>query len=399
MLSPLTVEDLTADLVWPRLLRTGPLALRPARIGLGFIYLLCCAIVLLVAGALLRDGGRAEVGGLLGQQLLVNPASFLEAVSRLDARAAAQEVYLSFVTVPAQIVRAAPLVAVPTFLLLVLLTAVFGGAISRSVATETAAGVNLSWPQALGFGVKRAASLAGSVLLPLGVIWGLALGLMLAGGVLFSASGINVLGAVLFPLLIVGGLIGAVACLVFIVAHPMLIPAVACEGTDAIDAVQHAYSFATSRPLRLVVYLAILIVQLAVIVLVAGLVVALALKFAQGGVLGFRTTASIEVARSMLWVGEDGAREALRGSNKAAAGIVNLFLLIVLGLLGGFVVSMIFTGSTLLYMAMRRVVDGQDFSEVWMPTMVPGTQAKKSGPAQSAGETDSVSDTGPADET
>ena len=62
--------------------------------------------------------------------------------------------------------------------------------------------------------------------------------------------------------------------------------------------------------------------------------------------------------------------------------------------------------STVLYLAMRRLVDGQDLHEIWMPGMVEGTQARATasapGPAVTAAapaRPEAVSDNDPADAT
>ena len=41
--------------------------------------------------------------------------------------------------------------------------------------------------------------------------------------------------------------------------------------------------------------------------------------------------------------------------------------------------SLFFTGSTLVYLGMRRVVDGQDMGEIWVP--VPGVPGREPDPA------------------
>jgi hypothetical protein len=409
LVEPLTLDDLTRDLVWVRLLRAGPLSLRPARLGLGLAYLVCVGIVLAVTRALIGPD-RAAAVGLIVEEHAANLGSAVLALGSLAPKAAAREVYALGVELPARLLSEATLATLLAGPALVWLTAVVGGAISRSVATEAAQGVSLAWPKALGFALGRWTSLTGALAIPLILVWGVALGLHVAGWALLSLPVVNIVGGLAWGLLLVGGLVGAVVLLAMIVGHPLLLPSVAVEGTDAVDAVQHAYSFVFARPLRLAAYWALLIVQGAALLLLAGLVVHLALQFVAVGASGWSGEAGRRIVGALpaAAIGPDQAlATSPRGTERVAAGIASLFTVALLGVLGAVVVSYAFTGSTLLYLAMRRVVDGQDMSEVYMPTLIPGTQsptpaaagvsAPRTSPAPAGRE--GVSDTGPADET
>lgn len=406
---PFTLEDLTQDLVWPRLLRAGPLALRPARLGLAAVYLLLAFTALLLARAVAGAEGADRIGVVLATAG-VSVGSMLEAAVSLKPGAVARELYALGVTVPAQLLRAAPAGTIVGAGALLWLTVVFGGAISRSAATEAAQGVSLSWPKALGFALSRWASLVGAVLIPLGIVWAAALGLHVAGAALFTWSLGSVVGGLVWPLLIIVGLVGAVVLLALALGHPLLVSSVACEGTDAIDAVQHAYSMVFARPGRLALYALLLVAQGVAMGMLVWVVVILSMQFVQDGVGGWggeggrRVVGALQptvlspdyaVAARAGGVGEP------RGLERAGSGLSRLFTgtLLLLGV--SYAVSFVFTASTLLYLAMRRVVDGQDMSEIHMPTMIAGTMApvRSAAPARPASKAEGVSDTGPADET
>ncbi|HVU64007.1 MAG TPA: hypothetical protein VHC70_08520, partial [Phycisphaerales bacterium] len=279
-------------------------------------------------------------------------------------------------------------------------TALCGGAICRSAACEFAQGVGLEWPRAAGFSLSRWAAMVGALLGPPLIAWVIMLLMALAGAVLFRFPIVGLVGALLWPLMLIGGLVAAIMLAAYLIGWPMLLPSVACEGTDAVDAIQHAYSFVFAKPLRLVVYLAILIVQFAVL----GAVVA--------GVFWL----GIEIAQrcGMEWSGARG-KEALAwlpGHVNAAATekpewsliryIVRTWTYVPALVPAGFVVSYLWSGSTILYLAMRKVVDGQDMHEIWMPGMVEGTMAAvespETEPTTPSVPNEAVSDTGPADE-
>jgi hypothetical protein len=61
--------------------------------------------------------------------------------------------------------------------------------------------------------------------------------------------------------------------------------------------------------------------------------------------------------------------------------IGEIWTLVPFGLLAGFVVSYILCAGTILYLLMRKLADGQEVEEIWMPGMVPGTAAAATAPA------------------
>jgi len=403
----LTLDDLTQDLVWPRLLRAGPLALRPARLGLAAVYLLLALAAVLLARAIAGSEGAERAGVVLASAGLTL-GSLVEALVALKPGAAARELHTLAVVAPGQLLRAAPLGSIVGAGVLLFLTVVFGGAISRTAATESAQGVSLAWPKALGFALSRWTSLVGAVLIPLAIIWGVALGLHVAGAALFTWGVGSVVGGLLWPVLMLAGMVGAVVLLAFALGHPLLVSSVACEGTDAIDAVQHAYSIVFARPVRLAGYLLLLVVQGVAMAMLVWVVVLLTMQFVQDGVGGSggeggrRIVGALQPAvLSPDYAVTAGGVGEPRGLERAGGGLARLFTGVLLLVGASYAVSYVFTASTLLYLAMRRVVDGQDMSEIYMPTMLEGTMAPRRSveTPRAARQDGSVSDTGPADET
>ena len=64
----------------------------------------------------------------------------------------------------------------------------------------------------------------------------------------------------------------------------------------------------------------------------------------------------------------------------------------------GVMISYVWTAFTLLYLAMRRVCDGQDMNEIWTERMIPGTLGEMPGFLHTPRAGDAISDTGPADD-
>ncbi len=398
----LTLDDLTHDLVWPKLLRVPHFCMRPQRVVMALVYAI--GMVLLVSAADRVDGNATqnELAGML-QRIAISGASATvgdgEGEAGPPGSRVAKQIHDAFIGEPALLLKDAPMVALIILPLMLVWTSLFAGAITRSAACEIGQGVHLSWPQSLGFALRRLPTLVLALALPLIIVWLIVLALSVGGAALFSLNVLNLLGGLLWPGFLIAGLIAAIVMLAFVLSWSMLIPSVSCEGTDAIDAVQHAYSFVFARPLRLVVYLVILVAQLAVFMTIIGIILWLAVHVAQSAALTWTTPRGIQALGQVpLHSGIEPpfGTPAPSLSTRISRGLVNFWSLIPAALLLAFPISYLWTGATMLYLAMRRLVDAQDFSEIWMPTLIPGTSA----PAltQPAAGSQGVSDTGPADD-
>lgn len=368
------LADLTDDLLWPRLLASAGLALRPGRIGICFFALVIVGLLGMIP-LLWRDGPNAVLaaldaiadlfGALLAGLLGLDAATLGEAGGAFIARPRA---LLARGTILETLVVGLPALAV---------FAIAGGAVCRAVALDFTQNVGISWPRALGFALGRWASLLGAVLAPLLLVAAIMLGLAVGGWLLLNWPVIDLLGALLYGLFLLAALAAVVTILAYAVGSPMLVPAVACEGTDAIDAIQRSYAYVLGRPLRLVVY--------GLLLILLGLVATGLAYFIARSTVAF-------AAHSVTWFTEDAraasivaADPALEGTAAAAARIVAFWTSVALLLAGAYTLSYFYTASTLLYLAMRRVCDGQDMDELWMPGMIEGAMARAmAGRAQAA---------------
>jgi uncharacterized membrane protein YesL len=214
-----------------------------------------------------------------------------------------------------------------------------------------------------------------------------------------------VLGGLFWGVFLALGVAAAGIMLAMALGHLMLVPAVVCEGADAIDAVQHSFGMVLSRPLRLLVYLAILAFQGALLGLAVGIIAVLAIAFAR-----LCAGAWVDEAHRVILHGagvaasDEGLASAPR-SWKAGAGLVRITTAIFIVIAAAVMVSYLWCAATALFLVMRRVCDGQEISELWSPGMVEGTtspsrrdwQGGPGGtPTGAAGE--GIVDDGPADE-
>lgn len=405
--TPATLSDLWADLVWPKLLEAVRLALRPSRIGLGVAFVLGVAAI--VSGAGLLDGAKNKntVGSYLEMQLPDHLDGVWRAVSNQNPTTAARWIWRMFVDEPANLLtqsgRWAAVLALP---LIFAWATIIGGAISRMAVCDHAMGLRITWPQGLGFALGRWRSLLLGAALPLLLVWVICLLMSIAGWVVFSTPWLNVLGGALWFLFLIGGVVVAVTLVAYLLGHPLLVPAVAAENADAIDAMQHAYAFVLARPLRLVIYAAVLLVQAALALLLVGTILELVAVVSQQSAGAFIKSADIRrMFEPGVWPAN---RTGLSTSEKAARWAIGFWNHLPRLVFLGFCVSLYWCSSTMLYLAMRKVVDGQDTHEIWTPGMIPGTMSAEAerprirtadAAVGGAPAGEGVVDNGPADET
>lgn len=363
---PVALADLTEDLLWPRLLKAPRLALRPASIGIALFALLCADLIGSIPGWF-RQSNQLSLGFLMSDELVRGVRTLAgEASTGLMAGDAARvvEAFVPLASLPRTMwleFSWGVLLAIPMAIVLL----IGAGAISRVAACEIAHGLRLSWVDALGFGLRKWRSLflaiAGPALMA-GLIF---LGIGVFGWLFFSTSWTPWIGALLFPIVLVAGLLGALLVALTIVGMPLMVPAIACEGGDAIEGTQRAYAYVPSRPLRYVLYLSIL-----------GMAGWIAVTIATALAIGINRFN----AAAISWMSGDTPGVI----NSAAAtgtgfthGALKLWVNLPLVLAAAYAMSVVFTGLTMVYLLLRRVVDGQQLSDIWMPGLLPGTVASR----------------------
>jgi len=360
--SPVTLAELTAGLIWPTLLRIPAMAVQPGRLLLGAAVVVALALV-----ARLFDGGCkvldvADFAGPLFDSVAQGFAAFAEALFEVRPVAAVTLLYEGAIAEPIAMFRARPFSAAALLVLAVPVWTVGGGALSRMVAVDVAGHVNMSLGESLGFALRRAWTLSWALLLPLVAMALLALFMAVAGWLLLNLPVVEFVGAVLYGGFLLLGLLVTLIFVGFALGQALLVPAVATESTDSVDAFQRAYAYVLGRPARLATYGAAAVAIGVVVYAVAGAFI--------GG--AERLTADL----SMAWLSDARANELLGatgGEESFAATLIRWWTLALGLLLAGFGVSLYFSASTIVYMLCRRVNDEQDLREVWMPGLVEGT--------------------------
>ena len=260
-------------------------------------------------------------------------------------------------------------------IMFVLAMAVGGGALSRMSACDFAGGERLRAGDGLVFALSNASRLVMAIVLPILVVAALAVFLMLVGWFLFLPW-INVIGGLLYVVMLVLGLVIAFIAIGYVAGFALIVPAVACENCDSGDALQRAYAYTYSRPLHLIGYGLVAIIGFALGYALVNLIAVAALN-------GTATLAT-------LWTGEEVAgvaggfqlldfppelrvSDGAAGHERFAAAAIGFWQKLVIGLVAAYVFAYFSAASTIAYLLLRRVCDGQEMTEVWQRGMIPGT--------------------------
>ncbi|MDP6546760.1 MAG: hypothetical protein QGH60_22535 [Phycisphaerae bacterium] len=257
--------------------------------------------------------------------------------------------------------------------------ALFGGAMHRIAALHAAREEKISMVQALRFSSSRFLSFFAAPLIPLIII--LCLGLFLfLGGLLFGNLGgwLSWIMAVLFPIAIVIGLLIAFLSIGLGGGCGLMYPTIAVEGSDAFDAISRSFSYVFARPWRAMVYGLIALVYGTICYLFVRLFAFLALAathwFVKGGIFGGGSDLAVNADRmDMLWPAPTFSNfhppiswEALSGVEALSAGIISIWIYIMIALVAAFGLSFLASSTTVIYYLLRRKVDATDLDDVYV---------------------------------
>ncbi len=368
------VHEAGEALLWTRFLRVPALAARPQRVLLSLFLVVLVGFI----GGIRMPWRDAETPAFLEAVLGAKFAALgqvWQGAMSLDALAASAGFARLIADVPVLAITEYPVESLVLGLPILLVFAVLAGAVCRSVACEYSLEMTLSWTRQLGFAVSRWRSLVGVLVLPMAVIGVIALVLAVGGWVSFNVvPGLELVGGLVFGLGLMLGLVAVVLLVLLVLAWPMLVPAAVCEGTDAIDAAGRALAYAIAKPARLVLYLLV-----AGFVCTAAGVIAMAL--ANGAVAFTEGVAGV-------WVSSQGVAEltgsyppgvaldaegnvlevgALATASARMVGFWGSFLRVVAA---SYIISMVLTAGTMVYLFMRQVCDGQHYAELWTPGQI-----------------------------
>lgn len=253
------------------------------------------------------------------------------------------------------------------------LTSLFGAAICRVAAMDACRREYVSAYEGLRFGLQHWVQVMIAPLLPLAIVVLIRVVLALCGWV-FELPVLDVIGAMLFGLMLFGGFVAAAFLIGFVFGVNLLTPAIAVEGTDAFDVMGRAYSYILGRFWRYLAYTAVVIVYGAVTYLMIGLFVFCMIWITKDSLATWLSTSVEEPARLNAMMPDpqwgrllpDADWDNLGVSGTLAAAILMVWLKLVIAVLPAFAVSYYFNAQTLVYLLLRRSCDMVEFDDVYI---------------------------------
>jgi hypothetical protein len=364
---PTTWNDIASSLVWPMLLRAPRLALRPARILIALFTIVVVALVNQLPRLWSPDSPGAI--GTLTERIAWLPRALIDGWGAQGAPGVLGALANLTLSTPLELIREQPIGTLLALFLALPVWALGTLAVSRSAAVELSGGVPLPWPRALGFARERIMGGFGVIFTPWALLWVTAALIASLGWLMLRVPWLQVLGAAFFIVLLLLAAVTVFLLVCALAGTPLFIPALATEATDSLDAMQRTGAYVTAHPVRFIGYL-LLAVGIGVLAIgVAGLI--------QQGVQWFAFSLSMawlpaEFSAAVLGqsAGESGT------SIQIAARLVGFWLNLPTYLFLGYSLSYFCCAGTAMYMALRRVCDGQDTSEIWVPGTTPGTATR-----------------------
>ncbi len=347
------LEDLTADLLWPSLLRAPAMAFSPSRWFLGIIAAFMLVLVTSIYSAAFSpaESPLTTQAAYPGFQSIPYALSTLNPALIINTLATGAQHHIALIAQD-------PWTSLALYTPILLIMGIFGFAITRSASIEFALGRQTDTTASLNAALRTIRQIALTTLGPLLAVAILAAIVMLLGPIL-GLPVVNILAAILYFI----GLLLSILIVCILTMHlltlPLSISALAIEGTDGFDALQRAYAYLIAKPIRLAIYATILIILGTTITTIVA-------------ILANWSIATTDALASTLT--NDAGRRVLTGDSEMAATepLANRIIFLAQSTLQliviGYTLSLLFCSSTMAYLCIRRVSDGQDITEIWDPT-------------------------------
>jgi len=232
--------------------------------------------------------------------------------------------------------------------------ALFGGAMTRSVAMQLTRQETIPWGQARNFAMRHWLSYFTAPLYPLLGVFLLAIPVAFLGLIAQIDIG-ALLAAVLWPLALLAGLLMAMLLLGLFFGWPLMWGTVSVEANDAFDALSRSYAYVYQRPLNYLFY--------ALVAAVIGVLGYLLVGYFAEGVIHLTNWAA-------SWGAGNSRTEMLTkmaiesGPGYYAVLLIALWTALVRLIAAGFAISYLWSAATAIYLLLRRDVDSAEMDEI-----------------------------------
>jgi hypothetical protein len=262
--------------------------------------------------------------------------------------------------------------------------AFFGGAIARIAAVQFASDERVGLFAALRFACRKWLSFFTAPLVPMTGIIAAAVPVWLLGFLLRADIGI-LLVSLIWPLLLLFGLIMALLLIGLLFSWPLMWGTIAAEGTDSFDAISRSYAYLFQRPLHYLFYV--------IVAAVLGAVGWFVVQYVAAGIVGLTYWAASWGAGTQKIAQMMPGGEGLEGVGLVGAWIVRFWATCVKTLAVGFLYGYFWAAVTGVYFLLRRDVDATETDEIHldadareqMPPLPPITTDAQGAPVMDEG--------------
>ncbi|MCG3180712.1 MAG: hypothetical protein BIFFINMI_03075 [Phycisphaerae bacterium] len=272
------------------------------------------------------------------------------------------------------------------------------GGVARAAALQATRDEKAGLGECLRFGLRKWYHNLGAMLAP--IIIFLVLSVLVAApvslvGLIPGFGGVWI--GIWFGLVMVVSFALAMLLILLVAGGLLMAPTVAVEGSDAFDAITRSSQFVLSRPWRASFYGLVAAGYGTICYLFVRTVLFATLKVSHFVVGLFDFTSRTEVRAGagkwdLMWSGP--TFENFHGSGLSPAGIngvdwfggylVNLWIMLVGGLLVAWVISYLVSSSTYIYLLLRRAEDATELDEVYIEEPMEDLPPEPAAPAEAA---------------
>ncbi len=186
-------------------------------------------------------------------------------------------------------------------------------------------------------------------------------------GVLTNLPIFDVVGGALFGVALISAALSALVIVVLLLGLPLIAPAVACDGCDAVESIQRAGAYIIARPLHLLWYACISLIVIALGTLVADFAATAAWSFtvaAYGSASSSSVLSNVGILRFLEPY--QSAPPAILGlSQSLTALLIDMWRTVLCLTIGACALSIGFSCATRSYLFVRFNSDGQDVCDLW----------------------------------
>jgi len=261
------------------------------------------------------------------------------------------------------------------FVIKLAVISVAGGSLCRIAALQFARGEKPGLTEALRFSTKKFLSFFTAPLAPVGMIVFVGLFVFLLGLTGNIPRAGELIMGIFMPLALIAGALIAVVLIGTVAGFNLMFPAVAYDGSDCFDAISRSFSYVYSKPWRMGFYTAVAMVYGAICYIFVRFFAFLLLWSTRWFLLlgvwvessGKETNklAAIWAEPSFINLSASTDLATANWSELFAAFLVQLFLLVIVGLLVSFILSFYFSANTIIYSLMRNTVDNTAIEDIY----------------------------------